>query len=113
MINRLVTVLCGIWLMLSPAVLGYGGAAENNDRLIGPIVASFAFVAIWEVARSVRWAVVPFALWMPIAAFVLDYPEGPPQVSAAAAGILAIVTTLPQSGDPSRFGGGWTSLWRK
>jgi hypothetical protein len=50
MINRLVTVLCGIWLMLSPAVLGYGGAAENNDRLIGPIVASFAFVAIWEVA---------------------------------------------------------------
>lgn len=111
MISRIVTLTSGLWLMIAPAVIGYGGAAENNDRLVGPIIAGLAFVAIWEVVRPLRWAVLPFAAWMLVAPLIFDYPGAAASVSAIAAGIVALVSTLPQGADASRFGGGWSSLW--
>lgn len=113
MISRIVTAASGLWLMLAPAVIGYGGAAENNDRLIGPIIAALALVAIWEVVRPVRWAVIPFGAWMLFAPLVLDYPGATAWFSAIGSGVVALASTLPQAGDASRFGGGWSSLWRK
>lgn len=54
MLPRLVTIAAGLWLVFSPAVLGYGDPAQFQDRIAGPVIAAVAFVAIWEVARAVR-----------------------------------------------------------
>lgn len=75
MIAQILNFAIGIWLMAAPAVLGYGPPAATNDRIVGPIAGSFAFVALWEVARPLRWAVVPLGLWQVAAPWFLGaYP---------------------------------------
>jgi hypothetical protein len=48
----LVAAALGIWLMASPAVLSYGGAAGAADRIAGPVVASVALIAAAEAVRG-------------------------------------------------------------
>jgi hypothetical protein len=45
---QLINALLGMWLMAAPAVLGYIGPARTNDRIIGPLAAGAALIAIWE-----------------------------------------------------------------
>lgn len=107
-----VGLACGIWLMLSPGVLGYFGAARINDRVVGPFVATFACVAMWEATRALRWWNLPLAAWMVLAAFVLDYPpQG--RVSVALTGVILGAVSLVRGAIRHRFGGGWAALWRK
>ena len=61
---QVVNAALGIWLMVAPAVLGYGAPAQANDRIIGPVVATFAIVSWWEATRSVRFWQLPFAAWL-------------------------------------------------
>ncbi|MGH7966442.1 MAG: SPW repeat domain-containing protein, partial [Candidatus Binatia bacterium] len=45
---QLTNILLGVWLMVAPAVFGYVGTASTNDRIVGPLVASFAMIALSE-----------------------------------------------------------------
>lgn len=102
-------VAVGVWLMAAPAVLGYAGAAETNDRIVGPLAGAAAFIAAWAITRPLRWLTVPLGAWLLAAAFLLDYPTAG-LVSAAASGALLIVTAPVAGADPPRFAGGWRSL---
>ena len=107
---RLAAVVAGIWLMAAPAVLGYGGTAADNDRIIGPIAGAFAFVACWEILMAMRWATVPFGVWLLVAPFVLGYDDTAAMISSVASG-LVIVATAPVGGDVrEQFDGGWRSV---
>jgi SPW repeat len=109
MIARFVAMVAGIWLMFAPAVLGYGDPAASNDRIFGPIGAAFAFVAVWEVVRPLRWATLPVGLWLILAPFVLGYSSAA-SVSTVVAG-LAMVVTAPLGGKTRQmYGGGWRTL---
>lgn len=117
MIARLVAVAVGIWLMFAPAVLGYAGVAADNDRIVGPIGAAFAFVAIWEVMRPLRWVTLPVGIWLVIAPVVLGYDDAGAIISSIAAGVvMAGSAFLGGNVDPT-FGGGWRSVapsqWRR
>src|SRR5688500_7976224 len=70
---RMISAVIGIWLMTAPAVLDYGGAARTTDRIVGPLVASIAVIAVWEVLRPARWAVLPLAAALVIAPWMLGY----------------------------------------
>lgn len=97
--------------MVSPSVLGYGDPAQAHDRIVGPVIAGAAFVAIWEVVRPVRWLAAPFALWLLVAPWILGYPPDA-TISSIAVGVVTVVTAPLGKGDPSRFGGGWKTLWK-
>ncbi len=56
------------------AVLGYGGVASTDHRIVGPIGAAFAVIAIWEVTRPLRWIEAPPGAWRVVAHLVLGYP---------------------------------------
>lgn len=103
--------LVGVWLMASPAILGYEGVAAANDRIVGPIAASVAILAMSDVLRSVRLANVGLGGWMAIAAFLLPYPDMA-ILTTLAAGIALVLLALPESTPKERFGGGWTALAR-
>lgn len=110
MIARIVAVASGIWLMFAPAVLGYGGPAADNDRIFGPIGAAFAFVAVWDVVRPLRWATVPVGMWLILAPFLLGYGGVPATVSSVVAGAVMAVTA-PLGGETRQvYGGGWKTL---
>lgn len=106
-----INTLLGIWLMAAPALLAYGGVAADHDHIVGPVVATFACVAIWEATRAVRWANLPIGLWMLAAPWVLNFPA-PATTNALLSGLLIAALSIPRGRFTHRFGGGWSSLWR-
>ncbi|MGD9755627.1 MAG: hypothetical protein AB7W59_31935 [Acidimicrobiia bacterium] len=117
MIARLLGVAAGVWLMFSPALFGYGGAAADSDRIAGPVAAAIAFVAIWPVTRALARANVPVGVWLLLAPLVLR-PDGvAPILSSILSGMVIAVTALLQLDADQRFGGGWRTVrpaaWRR
>jgi hypothetical protein len=109
---QLLTALTGIWLMASPAVLEYADPARANDRIVGPIVASMATIAIWELTRSLRWVNVVLGAWLLITPWLLEHP---PDVrwNSMCVGTLMLACSLVRGSRTQQFGGGWSSLWRR
>jgi hypothetical protein len=109
---QLINLAIGIWLMAAPAVLpGSVKAAEVNDRIVGPLAATFACVAIWEVTRGCRWVNLPLGLWLLISPMALGL-SGYDAANSVLCGIA--LAGLACIGGPvrGRFGGGWSSLWK-
>jgi hypothetical protein len=108
---HLLPVLAGIWLMASPAVLNYADPARANDRLIGPIVASLAIIAMWEIARPLRWINVAVGGWLLIAPWVLGHaPDA--RWNSLAAGALILGFSLVKGTRTHPVGGDWSALWK-
>ena len=103
----------GIWLMSAPAVLGYGVPAETNDHVVGPLVASFAIIAWWQVTRGLRWINVVLGLWLIAAPWVLGYSEWRVTINSMLAGGLIALLSLVKGKVDKRFGGGWRELFRR
>ena len=115
---RIVNIAVGVWLMATPAVLGYSGvsdAAATNDRIVGPLIVSAAIAAIWPEIRPVRWLNVVLGAWLlvgvPGLALLVDWPVEA-IVSSVLAGAVVVTMARIEGGIDSRFGGGWRSLWR-
>jgi hypothetical protein len=108
---QLVNAAIGIWLMASPAVLGYDGAAAMNDRIAGPIAATFAVVAVTEATRGARWGNLPLGLWMIVAPWILGVPS-PAIVNGLIVGPCLVSLSAVRGRIEERFGGGWRVLIR-
>ena len=110
---RIINMLLGIWLMASPAVLGYGEPARSHDRIVGPVLAACACVAIWEVTRSLRWVNLPAGLWLLAAPWVLSYGAADATANSMIVGGIVALLALHHGKTTHRFGGGWSVLWRR
>ena len=110
---QIINAALGIWLMAAPAVLDYSGAADTNSRIIGPIAATFAIIAIWECTRGLRWVNVVVGLWLLMAPWVLGYDELAPRIDDRIVGGLLILFGLVKGKISHRFGGGWLSLFKR
>jgi hypothetical protein len=108
---QLLGTCLGIWLMAAPAVLGYGGAARANDRVVGPLAATVAAVAISEVTRPVRWANLLTGAWLFAAPWVLGSPWAAAWNSLFVGAALAALA-LAGGTVKGRYGGGWSAVWR-
>lgn len=107
---RLVAVATGVWLMFAPWLLDYGDPAASNDRIVGPIAGSFAFVACWDVLMPMRWPTVPCGAWLVAAPVVLGYDDPLAWVSSIASGLVFVATAFVGTDLRHRFGGGWRSV---
>jgi hypothetical protein len=110
MIARLIAVAAGIWLMVSPALLEYGDPAASNDRIFGPIGAAFAFVAIWDVVRPLRWGTLPVGLWLIVAPFILGFDQTSATMSSIVVGLILAGTAPLGANAKQKYGGGWKTL---
>lgn len=108
---RLLAAALGIWLMAAPSVLGYAGAAMRNDRIIGPLAASFALIAIWEVVRPLRHLNTLLGTWLLVAPWLLGFPP-PATINSLLVGAALILLSRVRGPLKQRFAGGWSSLWR-
>lgn len=111
MIPRFISALVGLWLMASPVVLGYFGPARINDRVCGPLIATFAIIALWEVTREVRWLNVLLAFWLMLAPLLLHYPTWTPVVNSLACAAVLVVAAVAPGSKTGRYAGGWKSLF--
>ena len=112
MCARLVSAVLGLWLMAAPAMLGYSGAAATSDRIVGPLVASIAVIAVWEVARGLRWIGLIAVGWLLFAPWMLGY-ELVAAVHSLLVGIALGVLTVMGGRRGQRFGGGWRAVFSR
>lgn len=96
--------------MAAPGLLGYADPARTNDQIVGPLATSFAFIAIWEVTRSLRRVNVGLGLWLLAAPWVLGYAVTP-ALNSTVIGLLLIGFARVQGKIRQRIGGGWAALW--
>lgn len=97
--------------MAAPAVLDYADPARTNARIIGPIVASLATIAIWELTRPLRWVNVILGAWLLIAPWMLAHPPDA-RWNSLATGALILICSLVKGTRTHQLGGGWSSLWK-
>lgn len=111
MVARFVSCIIGVWLMAAPALLDYRGPATVNDRICGPLIVSFAIIAMWEVTRSLRWLNAIFGFWLMLAPLVLHYITWRSAFNNLLCAFILLVCALVPGKRTHRFGGGWASLF--
>ena len=110
MIAAFAACAVGLWLMAAPDVLGYAGAAEIADRVVGPLIATFGGVAVTESTRPVRWWNLGPAAWLLLAPWILGY--GPAAtLNSLACGLAVGVLSCIRGRIVHRFDGGWAMLF--
>jgi hypothetical protein len=107
---QIINAIVGLWLLAAPAVLGYGGAARTDGRILGPLIAGVALIARCEVTRPVRWANVPLGLGLALSPWLVGF-HGVARPLDVVLGAIVIACALVRGGyEPGRFGGGWAVL---
>lgn len=110
--SQLVMMILGIWMMVAPVVLGYDKNIANNAYIVGPLIASFSMIALWECTRNVRLLNLPVAFWMLAAPIFIRYENDSALMHDYGVAILIIFLLLIKPSRSHRFGGGWPSAWR-
>lgn len=108
---RLLNTAIGLWLMAAPAVLGYGGPADTLHRIVGPVAATFAIIAIWEATRELRQLNALAGAVLLIGPLLLGF-GGAAMVNSLVCGILLITISRVKGEIEESFGGGWKVLWK-
>ncbi|MGH2395279.1 MAG: SPW repeat domain-containing protein [Candidatus Limnocylindria bacterium] len=108
----MISIAAGIWLMAAPAALGYGDPARTSDVVVGPLMASFGVVSIWQATRGLRWLVTLAGVWLLAAPWLLGY-TGPAFANSLLSGVVAVIAGLLHGGTPATIGGGWKAIWKE
>lgn len=107
---RWVSAAAGVWLMAAPAVFGYGGLPSAFHRVVGPVAAAFAFVAVWQFLRPLRWLNLVFGGLLLVAPWPLAF--GPAATAnSLVVGLVLVSLAFVRGPGAARFGGGWSALW--
>lgn len=110
MVRQLIVAFFGLWLVSAPDALAYGGSARMNDYIVGPLVVSFAVVAMAETTRSLRWVNVALGMWLFLAPLFLRY-DLTVALHSVLLGILIAGLSVVRAPIHERLGGGRASLW--
>jgi len=62
--NLFVSIGIGVWIMVSPAILGFSQNLSNSNHFIGALIIAFSIIAMSEVARITRFINIPSGLWV-------------------------------------------------
>jgi len=115
---HIIAAALGAWLMAAPAILGYTDPARTNDQIVGPLVATVAVIAWWEVTRAVGWINVLLGLWLLVSPLVLGYGDTNLTLHSFAVGTPLALLAAVRGKHKRRYGGGWSALfpsrtWRR
>lgn len=109
--QQVLAAAIGIWLMAAPAVVGFGETLSNVYHVLGPVAASFATMAVWDVLRVLRYVNVPVGLGVAVTPVVLA-ADLTTILLGLASGVALIVLSLLGRTPRDRYAGGWRSLLR-
>lgn len=95
--------LVGVSLMFTRVTFGTEGAMANADHLIGALVLTVLSLAAAEVARALRFLLVPLGLALLVTPFVYD-AEGAQVAASLVAGVALVVLSIPRGEIVGRYG---------
>lgn len=94
----------GVWLMFAPLALDSSGSARDSDHLVGALIVTIAFVAMSEVGRAARFAILPLAGWAVLAPWLLEGSTTASAVNAVVVGVACGALSLPRGKVRDRYG---------
>ena len=100
----------GVFLMLSPIILGAEGRIADSDHLMGALALTVAVIAMAEVARPLRLLNVLFGAWVALSPFLLDGGGLTETLVRVAAGLALIALSIPRGRRSAEHYGGWDRL---
>ena len=103
--NLLASVALGIWLMASPTVFGFNGAAAHSDHLAGALVVAVAMMALGEVGRPLRFVNMLFGAWFILSPLLMDGATTASTVSDIIAGAALILLSIRRGPVRENYGG--------
>ena len=105
--------LLGIWMMIAPDLLGFSKKISDNAHIVGPLIATFSIIAIWECTRNVRLFNLPLAVWLLAAPLILRYENDTALMNDNGVAILIIFLLLVKPARRHTFAGGWPAVLHK
>ncbi|CCH57021.1 vitamin K epoxide reductase [Fibrisoma limi BUZ 3] len=112
MLSRILNVLLGLWLIVSPAVFQFNKTIADNVHIVGPLIVTVAVVAISDSVRNFRLVNTLCGGWLLIAPWVLGYSNMTATINDLIVGSLTIGLSLIRGTVSHQFGGGWRSLFQ-
>lgn len=111
MVARLLAVILGGWLIVSPAILDFSSVAAGNARVVGPIVFGTSLIAVWSLMRLLRWFELLVGGWLVVSPWLLiKWYEPVGIVNAVGVGVALVVLAFLGGETRRNLGGGWRSL---
>jgi short-subunit dehydrogenase len=107
-----ISVLIGVWIMVAPGYFNFETAEANNHYITGPLVVTFAVIALWDFNRSGRFVNLAAGVWLVLSPLVLPYASDAATWSSIISGVLLIMFSLLKGKATHQYGGGWKSLFK-
>jgi hypothetical protein len=111
MAAQIINTLIGVWLMFAPQVFEYRGTAADNDHIVGPIITSFAIIALSGATRSVAKFNIPLGAWLMLAPLLLGYDNQLAVINDIASGVVVTICSFIRRKTSHTYGGGWRYLY--
>src|SRR5580692_6611080 len=89
--QNVASLLLGVWLVLSPLALGFGGAALWITIVLGLFVVLLAIEGFVIPSYLEEWGEILFGLALVVAPWTFDYEAVSATVSSMVSGILVIM----------------------
>jgi nucleoside-diphosphate-sugar epimerase len=106
--NLALAALIGFSLLFTRLTFGAGGGVANADHLIGSLVLTTISIAAAEVARPVRYALIPLGAALFVTPFIYGV-AGLQLIASLAAGAALIALSIRRGSIKERYGG-WNRL---
>jgi hypothetical protein len=99
-----VSIALGLWLMISPDVLGLGGSAADVLHLGGAVIVVVGVVAWAEPLRLIRFLNLPLGFAVAVLPWVIRGATTTGQLSALIGGVLVAALAFPRGPVRERYG---------
>jgi hypothetical protein len=107
------SLLVGVWLILSPFVLGFTGAAVWITIALGLGVILFAVEALVIPSYLEEWGEMLLGLSLVLAPWMIGYETSAATISSAVAGFLVIVLAGWELSTDRDFTTWWHDHWHR
>lgn len=107
---RIYSIVLGVWLLVSPAILGSSPAVAVVERIAGPVAIAVAVLAVRDVTRAARMANIITGLFLLIAVPTARGVSTLDFVNALVVGWLLIVFAIPRGVIHRHVDGGWWAI---
>ena len=112
MLPQALSALVGLWVYVSPAVLGLDGRAETSAFVLGALAVATSSLAAFDILRGLRFVNVATGVLLVAAPAVFAFGgRGLASDVVSAAALIGLALATPAA-DMSRRGGGWSRLVR-
>jgi len=101
--NLAAAAAIGLWLMLTRLTLGTEGGMANADHVIGALALTSVSLAAAEMARPLRFLLIPLGAALLMTPFVYDAEAGQ-TVASIASGLALIALSIRRGAIHERYG---------